>query len=79
MVERVADAVDPDRLREDVETTGAFGATVRDPPDRWGRTVRCGTDPNRRAREYLTGRLEAAGCEVRVDAVGNVAGRWTPA
>jgi N-carbamoyl-L-amino-acid hydrolase len=79
MVERVADAVDPDRLREDVETTGAFGATVRDPPDRWGRTVRCGTDPNRRAREYLTARLEAAGCEVRVDAVGNVAGRWTPA
>ena len=79
MAERVAGAVDPDRLREDVETTGAFGATVRDPPDRWGRTVRCGTDPNRRAREYLTGRLQAAGCEVRVEAVGNVAGRWTPA
>ena len=78
MAERVADAVDPDRLREDVETTGAFGATVRDPPERWGRTVRCGTDPNRRAREYLLDRLEAAGCEVRVDAVGNVAGRWTP-
>ena len=79
MAERVADAVDPDRLREDVETTGAFGATVRDPPDRWGRTVLCGTDPNRRAREYLLDRLEAAGCEVRVDAVGNVAGRWTAA
>ena len=79
MAERVADAVDPDRLREDVETTGAFGATVREPPDRWARTVRCGTDPNRRAREYLAGRLQAAGCEVRVDAVGNVAGRWTPA
>ena len=78
MVERVADAVDPDRLREDVETTGAFGTTVRNPPERWGRTVRCGTDPNRRAREYLASRLEAAGCEVRVDAVGNVGGRWTP-
>ncbi|PSQ17852.1 Zn-dependent hydrolase [Halobacteriales archaeon QS_8_69_73] len=75
----VADAVDRDRLREDLETTGGFGTTVREPPERWGRTVRCGTEANRRAREHLRDRLEAAGCEVRVDAVGNVSGRWTPA
>jgi N-carbamoyl-L-amino-acid hydrolase len=75
----VADAVDRDRLRDDFETTGTFGATVRDPPERWGRTVRCGTGANRQAREHLRERLGTAGCEVRVDAVGNVAGRWKPA
>ena len=70
--------VDIDRLWSDLETNGGFGATVRDPPDRWGRTVRCGSEANRRAREYLVERLEDADLEVRVDAVGNVAGRWTP-
>ena len=72
-------AVDADRLWTDLERNGAFGATVRDPPERWGRTVRCGTEANREAREYLVERLEDAGLDVRVDAVGNVAGRWTPA
>jgi N-carbamoyl-L-amino-acid hydrolase len=71
--------VDSDRLGSDLETTGGFGATVRDPPERWGRTVRCGSEANRQAREYLTERLAEAGLEVRVDAVGNVVGRWTPA
>ena len=71
-------AVDADRLWTDLERNGAFGATVRDPPERWGRTVRCGTEANRRAREYLVERMRDAGLDVRVDAVGNVAGRWTP-
>jgi N-carbamoyl-L-amino-acid hydrolase len=70
--------VDADRLWTDLERNGAFGATVREPPARWGRTVRCGTGPNRQAREYLVARMEAAGLDVRVDAVGNIAGRWTP-
>jgi N-carbamoyl-L-amino-acid hydrolase len=70
-------AVDADRLWADLEANGAFGATVRDPPERWGRTVRCGTDANRKAREYLLERMAAADLDVRVDAVGNVAGRWS--
>jgi N-carbamoyl-L-amino-acid hydrolase len=76
----VADAVDTDRLREDIETNGRFGATggADDTPGH-GRTVRAGSEPNRRARDRLVAELEAAGCDVTVDAVGNIAGRWTPA
>ena len=70
--------VDADRLWADLEANGAFGAVVEEPPQQWGRTVRCGTDANREAREYLLERMTAAGLDVRVDAVGNVAGRWTP-
>jgi N-carbamoyl-L-amino-acid hydrolase len=75
----LAPHVDEDRLREDIERNGEFGATgpAADAPGH-GRTNRTGSDANRRAREYLVGRLETAGLSVRVDAVGNVAGRWTP-
>ena len=69
--------VDADRLRADLEANAAFGAL--DVDEGRGRTVRCGTGANREAREHLVDRLEAAGLDVRVDAVGNVAGRWTPA
>lgn len=69
--------IDRDRLREDLEANGAFGAI--DVEAGRGRTVRCADEPNRRARERLVDRLEAAGLAVRVDAVGNIAGRWTPA
>nr|WP_156709377.1 M20 family metallo-hydrolase [Natronomonas sp. CBA1123] len=62
----------------DLEANGAFGAVVEEPPQQWGRTVRCGTDANREAREFLLERMTAAGLDVRIDAVGNVAGRWTP-
>jgi len=72
-------AVDADRLWADLERNGNVGTTVREPPERWGRTVRCGSDANREAREYLCERLTDAGLDARVDAVGNVAGRWTPA
>jgi len=68
--------VDRARLREDVERTGEFGAV--DGPGR-GRTVTTGSEANRAAREYLLDRLEEAGLSVRIDAVGNVVGRWTPA
>ena len=70
--------VDADRLWADLEANGAFGAVVEEPPQQWGRTVRCGTDANRDAREYLLERMTAAGLDVRIDAVGNVAGRWAP-
>jgi N-carbamoyl-L-amino-acid hydrolase len=74
--ESVHQCVSEQRLRDDITRTAEFGAI---PTDRGhGRTVLTGTDANRRAREYLVERLEAAGLDVRVDAVGNVAGRWVP-
>ncbi|MFC5366583.1 Zn-dependent hydrolase [Salinirubrum litoreum] len=68
--------VDAERLRADIEATGEFGRVPTD--EGWGRTVRCGTEANREAREYLVERLRDAGLTVAVDAVGNVAGRWDP-
>ncbi|WP_284014014.1 Zn-dependent hydrolase [Halobaculum litoreum] len=68
--------VDADRLRDDIEATAAFGDV--DAAAGRGRTVLAGTEANRRAREYLVDRLDAAGLDVTVDAVGNVAGRWVP-
>ncbi|SNR32791.1 Zn-dependent hydrolase [Halorubrum vacuolatum] len=70
--------VDADRLRADIERNATFGAIEYDEPDKRGRTNRTGTPTNRRARDYLTGRMEAAGLDVTVDSVGNIAGRWTP-
>ncbi len=67
--------IDGERLREDIEATAEFGA-LEDADH--GRTVLAGTEANRRAREYFVKRLEDAGLAVRVDAVGNIAGRWTP-
>ncbi|WP_276271956.1 M20 family metallo-hydrolase [Haloarcula litorea] len=64
------------RLRTDIERTAEFGAV--DAEEGRGRTVLTGTEPNRAAREYLVERLDDAGLDVRVDAVGNVVGRWTP-
>lgn len=68
--------VDRDRLRGDLEANAAFGAV----PVEAGRarTVLTGSDADRRAREYFRDRLREAGLSVRVDAVGNVVGRWTP-
>jgi len=70
------EAVDRGRLRADIERTGEFGAV--DAEEGRGRTVRTGSAANRAAREYLVERLEDAGLSVRIDAVGNVVGRWTP-
>ncbi|MFD1632875.1 Zn-dependent hydrolase (plasmid) [Haloplanus ruber] len=74
--ESVQRCVSEERLRDDITTNAEFGAI---PTDRGhGRTVLPGTDANRRAREYLVDRLDAAGLEVQVDAVGNITGRWVP-
>ncbi|MEZ3116798.1 Zn-dependent hydrolase [Halobaculum sp. MBLA0147] len=70
-------SVDAERLRADIERTGAFGAV--ETTEGHGRTVLAGTEPNRRAREYLCEQFDAAGLTTTVDAVGNVAGTWTPA
>ena len=69
--------ISEDRLRADIEATAEFGAI--DAPEGRGRTVLTGTDANRAAREYLVERLDDAGLDTRIDAVGNIAGRWTPA
>jgi N-carbamoyl-L-amino-acid hydrolase len=68
--------VDGERLRADIETNAEFGVVDT---AQHGRTVLTGTDANRNAREHFVSRLEDAGLAVRVDAVGNVVGRWTPA
>jgi N-carbamoyl-L-amino-acid hydrolase len=68
--------VDRERLRADIERTAEFGDVEAE--EGRGRTVLTGTEPNREAREYFAERLEDAGLDVRIDAVGNIAGRWTP-
>jgi len=68
--------IDRDRLMEDVDRNAEFGALEVETGR--GRTVLAGTGANRGAREYLVERMEAAGLEVSVDAVGNVVGTWTP-
>lgn len=68
--------VDQRRLREDLETNGQFGAI--DVNEGHGRTVLTGSEADQQAREYFVERLEDASCEVRIDPVGNIAGRWVP-
>lgn len=68
--------VDSDRLQTDLETNASFGALTE--TDGHGRTVLPGTEADKQARDYFVEQLTAAGLEVRIDAVGNIAGRWTP-
>ena len=68
--------VDTDRLRNDIEANAAFGAL--DTETGRGRTVLTGTDADRRARERLLDRFADADLDVRIDSVGNIAGRWVP-
>ena len=68
--------IDRDRLRDDVKANAAFGRI--EAPEGRGRTVLTGTEANREARDHLRDRMAAAGLDVTVDAVGNVAGTWTP-
>lgn len=76
MSEKIHRYVSEDRLRDDITTNAEYGAV----PVEQGncRTVLTGSEANRNAREYLVNRLEQAGLDVRVDAVGNIAGRWVP-
>lgn len=69
-------SIDYDRLRTDIEETAKFGALTD--RDGHGRTVLTGTEANRHARDRLVDTLEAAGASVRIDSVGNIAGRWAP-
>lgn len=68
--------VETDRLRRDIEATAEFGAL--DVAEGRGRTVLTGTEADERVRDYFVERLADAGLDVRIDAVGNIAGRWTP-
>ncbi|EMA28448.1 Zn-dependent hydrolase [Haloarcula japonica] len=68
--------IDAASLRADVERTGEFGSVDADTGV--GRTALPADDANVRAREYLVDRMKAVGLDVRIDAVGNIAGRWTP-
>ncbi len=65
-----------ERLRADLEANAVFGAV--DVDEGHARTVLTATDADRKAREHFCERLEDAGLDVSVDAVGNVVGRWTP-
>ncbi len=65
-----------DALRTDIERTADFGAI--DCEEGRGRTALPGTLPNGQARSYLIERMTVAGLEVRIDAVGNISGRWSP-
>lgn len=69
-------AIDAERLRADLEANGHIGEVESDAG--WGRTVLTGTDTDKRARDRFVDRLEEAGLEVRVDPIGNIAGRWVP-
>ena len=68
--------IDTDRLQADIEANAEHGEI--EVADGHARTVLTGTDANRAARETLVDRMEAAGLDVTVDAVGNIAGTWTP-
>jgi N-carbamoyl-L-amino-acid hydrolase len=68
--------IDAKRLQSDIERNADFGRV--DVEEGRGRTVFTGTPANEDARDYFVQRLEDAGLAVRVDAVGNIAGRWVP-
>ncbi|SIR64280.1 N-carbamoyl-L-amino-acid hydrolase [Haladaptatus litoreus] len=68
--------VDAERLQCDLETNAQFGSVAVD--DGHARTVLTGTDADERARDYFVRRLRDAEMDVRIDAVGNIVGRWVP-
>ncbi|UPM44992.1 M20 family metallo-hydrolase [Halocatena salina] len=76
MNKEVHQYVSEDRLRSDITTNAEYGKV----PVEQGhcRTVLTGSEANGDAREYFVDRLKRAGLDVRVDAVGNIVGRWVP-
>lgn len=64
------------RLRDDLLANGSFGAV--DVEEGRGRTVLTGSEADERARTRLVETFESMGMEVRIDPVGNIAGRWVP-
>lgn len=69
-------AIDGSALQTDIERAATFGAVGA--AEGRGRTALPGTESNADVRDYLVDRLEETGLDVRIDAVGNIAGRWTP-
>ncbi|MBI4736620.1 MAG: Zn-dependent hydrolase [candidate division NC10 bacterium] len=65
--------VNPARLKRDLEELGAIGRTPEGGVSRpsW-------SDADMEARRWLLERIAAAGLEARVDAAGNIFGRWQP-
>lgn len=76
MTDSIHQNVDRDRLVEDITQNAEFGKVHVE--EGHSRTVLTGTEPNKEAREYFVGKLNEAGLDVRIDAVGNIAGRWNP-
>lgn len=76
MTDNIHQFVNSERLEENITQNAEFG----EEPVEVGhsRTVLTGTTANKRAREYFIGQLKEAGLDVRIDAVGNIAGRWVP-
>jgi len=68
--------VNQQRLRDDILANASFGDLETD--EGHGRTLLTGTAADQAARERLVQRLQDAGLTVRVDPVGNIAGRWVP-
>ena len=68
--------VDTQRLQDDMLSNASFGEI--DTPEGRGRTVLTGSAADQAARERLVDRLRDAGLTVRVDPIGNIAGRWVP-
>lgn len=76
MSDTIPQCVSEDRLREDILSTAEFGKLTDE--DGYGRTVLTGTEPNKQAREYFVERARDIGLDIRIDEVGNIAGRWVP-
>lgn len=76
--EKIGSCVSADggALRADIEKTASFGEVKTE--DGRGRTALPADEANAQARDYLVSQLEEAGLDVRIDAVGNIAGRWIP-
>ncbi|MFC7058752.1 M20 family metallo-hydrolase [Halovenus salina] len=69
--------IDETQLQKRLRANGDFGAVPSETGH--GRTVLTGSEADRQAREQLVEQMEDLDMDVRVDAVGNIAGRWTPA
>jgi N-carbamoyl-L-amino-acid hydrolase len=72
MSNNVTPVINPDRLRADLDAVNAFGRVEGLP----GLNRVSYSDADMAARRWLMARMKAAGLEARMDAVGNVLGRW---
>ncbi len=68
--------INTERLRDDLLTNGSYGSVGAS--DGHGRTVLTGSEADKKARTRLVDVLESIGLDVRIDPVGNIAGRWVP-